>query len=42
MDMRQGLCYTPHIGANVLVVTLGLRMGARLLMRTGGPAEVGY
>jgi O-antigen/teichoic acid export membrane protein len=30
------------IGANVLVVTLGLRMGALLLMRTGGPAEVGY
>lgn len=30
------------IGANVLVVTLGLRMGALALMRARGPAEVGF
>jgi len=30
------------IGANVLVVTLGLRAGALLLMRTRGPDEVGF
>lgn len=30
------------IGANVLVVTLGLRMGALVLMRARGPGEVGF
>jgi len=30
------------VGANVLVVTLGLRMGALALMRARGPAEVGF
>ncbi|MFM7142377.1 MAG: oligosaccharide flippase family protein [Alphaproteobacteria bacterium] len=30
------------VGANVLVVTLGLRMGALALMRARGPDEVGF
>lgn len=30
------------IGANVLVVTIGARIGALLLMRLRGPVEVGY